>query len=62
MKAPPPKKSNTSANLKTKDKNVRESSNKIEPKKYSVNTNQIFTNKNAKDTKTQPSIPKHPQK
>ena len=56
-----PKKSNTTVNLKTKDKNVRESAGK-EPKKYSVNTNQIFTNKNAKDTKTQPSIPKHPQK
>jgi hypothetical protein len=51
-----PKKSQTSANLKTKEKHPKE--NSVEPKKYAVNTNQIFTNKEQKDLKTQPSVPK----
>jgi hypothetical protein len=48
--------------LKAKDKNVKESESKPETKKYAINSNQVFTNKNRKDTRTQPSVPKPPQK
>ena len=54
-----PKKSQTSSNLKAKDKNLSDPKN--ETKKYSVNANPIFTNK-GKESKSKPAVPRQPQK
>jgi hypothetical protein len=49
--------------LKSKDKNIKESSKGMESKKLTVIPNKAFLNKETKDiVKVQPLIPKPPQK